>query len=239
MQTLSTNEVRRPVAPSPPETSMEDDKSELLKAVHTLISSPHAHALFDQLSDVLGIASRVPLLLRGDAAVLNSLLKLKLHNPGTYEKVIELIETKRAALGYDRLIQIPNKAGYDKTSYMREFMDQKRMRQRRAAEIENMRRPERDRLMGIARLEFMRRTSQRWKDLRDLALEQGRQDAGGSLTAAQRAKIIDTFWHAVDADLDVKYEAAKRDSLLNAPRKREVSVDDLTTLIEALRLPAR
>lgn len=212
-----------------------EDKQELLEAVNALIASPDAHELFDALRAVAPLVGRVAVRLADKAAVLNPLLDLLARDSRAYDRVFAMIESRRASLGYDALVR-PKDEGYDKTTYMRQFMDQKRERQRLAATIENLRRPERDKLMGNARLEFMRRQSARWLELRDQAVDQARVANGGQLTAELRASTLDAFWQAVDADLATKLEAAKREAL-NPHRKPPP--DDMAALLEALKLPAR
>jgi hypothetical protein len=214
----------------------EEDKKALLVAVNTLITSPDAHELYEQLCSVAYIATRAPVKLADKAEPLNPLLALRVADQPAFDRVIELIEARREALGYDHLVK-PAERGYDKTRYMRDFMDQKRERQRLAAKIENMLRPERDQLIGNARLDFMRRQSARWKELRDEKLERARAAAGGTLSAEARKRILDQFWEAVDGDLAQRMEAAKRTQL--SPTKSRVGIDDMAALMEALELPSR
>lgn len=211
---------------------MDLDKTALLGSVNTLIASPDAHELFDKLNAVAAIATSVPVALTNGAAVLNPLLQLRTRNMEAFDRVVRMIEAKREALGYDRLVQVTRVYAYDKTSYMREFMDQKRTRQRKAADIENMLRPTRDRLLGNARLEFMRRQSAKWKELRDERLEFARVEGGGALTAAQRKQVLDEFWKQVDIDLDYRMARAR---VGNNPAPES----DIVDLLAALNLPPR
>jgi hypothetical protein len=212
------------------------DKQLLVEAVNILIVDPAATELYQSMALAAGVAARVSIVLTGEAAVLNPLLRLRVNDREAYDKVLELIDRKRQERGLSTLVNREPK-GYDKTAYMRQFMDQKRERQRRAAEIENMRRPERDRLVGNARLEFMRLQSLKWKQLRDQMMKRAQDAAGGSLTADARRELVERFWRTVDADLDAKAEAAKKAQL--NPSRRVKESDESDSLLEALNLPGR
>lgn len=214
------------------------EKQALLEAASALITSPEAHSLLEALDSIFPLA-RVghPVGLSGDAAALNPMLRLRLKDVEAYGRVLDMVESKRLSLGYDSLRKgTAADRGYDKVEYMRQFMDQKRERQRLAAAVENIRRPERDKLVGNARLEFMRRQSMRWKELRDEAMEHARHQNGGTMTETLRKNTLDRFWTAVDDDLAAKMEAAKRAALTP---QRGVPGDDMADLLAVLNLPAR
>jgi hypothetical protein len=187
----------------------EPSPRELLQqAVNALILRPDALELFEAMDALLNLVPRVPVRLTGAPAVLNPLLDLKSTDPTAFSRVMDLAEAKRTALGKQPL-RPPKATGYDKTEYMRAFMDQKRERQKRAAEIENLRRPEKDRLIGNARLEFMRVQSAKWKTQRDAALAKASQSSGGRLSAEVREAVLAAFWAGVDKQLDDDWDAAK------------------------------
>lgn len=145
----------------------------------------------------------------GAAEPLTTLGAMKVRNNTVFQGVIDLIERKRKEVGYAPLDDKPEK-GFDKDAYMAEFMQQKRLRLRRAAELENMRRPERDRLVGKPRLEFMDRQSALWATQREEFLERAKQSAGGRLSKAQREEVVAAFWTKIDNTMD-----ALEDSLRN------------------------
>lgn len=208
--------------------------NELLDAVNELIVAPDAHELYEALRDVVPLALRHPVRLTGRAAIINPLLRLRLDNAEAFLKVFELIERRRTERGYDLLQPNAEPAGYDKTTYMREFMEQKRVRQRRAAEIENMLRPERDKLIGAHRLEFMRQQSLRWKEQLDAYMTKIKQDNGGSITREMDRMYRNQFWSTVDRHLDEKYEVARRESLKPAHQRSADLGAPLEELIAAL-----
>ena len=120
------------------------EKQALLEAATALITSPTAHRLLEALDSVFPLA-RVghPVGLSGGAAALNPLLHLRLKDTEAYGRVLDMVESKRLSLGYEPLRKgTAADRGYDKVEYMRQFMDQKRERQRLAAAVENIRRPE-------------------------------------------------------------------------------------------------
>ena len=213
-----------------------DSKAELLEAVNALITSLHAKEMFSSFLVAADVAARAPICLTGAAEVLNPLLRLRMQNRPAYESAIGLVEARRALRGAPPLTGCKD-SGYNKTAYMQQFMDQKREREKRIAVIENLRRPERDHLRGNHRLEFMRRQSVKWKDLRDRALEAAREEAGGTLSAVQRKELLTRFWKAVDDDLEAKLIEAKQAQL--DPHRKPITDDDMQELWKALKLPPR
>jgi hypothetical protein len=210
------------------------DRELLRDAVNALIASPRAHEMFEALTVLLPIATNnFPVKLSGDAAVLNPLIALKKSNPTGYDGVIELVEKRRAEAGFDRLTKDKASDEYDKTEYMRMFMDQKRQRERRAAAIENMLRPEREKLIGTARLEFMRRQSAAWKEQRDRFLEAARGPHGVKLEKEKMQETLARFWSAVDSDLDERETRARAEAVKPESQRRRPDAS-LEALLQAL-----
>lgn len=211
----------------------EERKQLLLSAVNLLINSPSAHELMSALEAAYSVARIHPVKLSGEAAALNPLLDLRVSDEQTYNNVLGLIETKRREIGYDPLVR-PKIDKFDKTEYMRAFMDRKRERQRRAAAIENMLRPDKDALRGRSRLDFMDRQSANWKKELDALLERSRQAHGGRLSKEQIEMIRDQFWSGVDEYLD-KLEAEARSERMKSPQLRTQLSASLVQLDAALR----
>lgn len=216
---------------------MEAAQVDLVKAAAIkLITAANSHELHEALEAVTRLATRYPVKLSGDASVLNPLVALSVADPDKFKAVMEFIDRERLKRGFDAFMAPPKaSAKENKVAYMREFMDQKRLRQRKALDIENMRRPEKDRLVGNARMEFMRRASLRWKDLRDEALARA-TPTGGTLTAKQRSDVLDRFWAAVDEDLEHKMAEARKYQL---NPNRPTPDDGMGELMAALNLPPR
>lgn len=215
------------------------NRQAMLDAVNSLVAGDQTQEMFSYLLVAVGAAARAPVCLGGSAAVLNPLVELHTKNPEGYSRVLDLIDRHRAAIGRAPLTT-PRQEGYDKVAYMRAFMDQKRERQKLAAEIENLLRPEKDRLVGNARLEFMRQQSLRWKQVRDRVLKEtaAATAGGGPLTAEMRKKTLDRFWAAIDASLQERLEAAKKARIDPAFRAKSAE-DEIAALVAALKLPPR
>lgn len=211
----------------------DERKELLLSAVNLLIKSPAAHELMAALEAAYSVARIHPIKLSGEAAALNTLLDLRVSDEQTYNNVLGLIETKRQEIGFDKL-QKPKSDKFDKTEYMRAFMDRKRERQRRAAAIENMLRPPKDALRGRSRLDFMDRQSANWKRELDALVEKARNAHGGKLSNEQLTMIRDQFWSGVDEYLD-KLEAETRSELMKSPQLRTKLSASLVQLDAALR----
>ena len=185
---------------------MNFHRENLLAAANILINHPDAQHLYETMVAVADLSRQFPIQLTGPAEPLNPLLEVRLDAVDVYERIIALVEEKRRAVGYEPL-QRQADDKFDKNEYMREFMERKRQRQRRATDIENMMRPERDRLRGRARLDFMDRQSARWKDELDARLERVRQAHNGRIPKAVLQLTREQFWQNVDRQLDeLEYE---------------------------------
>lgn len=180
-------------------------KAELLEAVNTLIEAADASDLYKKLVGVYEVANKgLPVRLVGPAAALNPILELMLEDYPTAERVIELVDAKRAEADLPEL-----DPGFDRAAYMRELMAKKRQRQTRLAYIANSLRLEKDRLVGKARIDFMTEHANRWHDVRLEREDEERQRLGRRLTEAERQEIIAKLWQDVDAELDA-YESYAR-----------------------------
>ncbi len=181
---------------------MNHSKAALLEALNTLIIDPDAKHLFASLMAVAQLKSVHPVYLAGEAAVLNPLVDAYRESPEWFDRQIAKVDDRRRALLKAPLVPPPDD-GFDKSAYMREFMQTKRTRMRRAADIENMLRPARDRLVGRARLDFMDAAAAKWKAEMDRRVEAARQVAdGGRLPKETLDTVRKQFWEYVDQQLD-------------------------------------
>lgn len=187
---------------------MNYTREELLAAVNVLVGGPIASELYETLSAIVRVARMHPVKLDGPAAVLNPLLALSLSDPAAYERMLEFIDNKRTAAGLEPLRPPPPK--FDKVAYQRDFMDHKRQRLRRLAEVENMQRPPKDQLVGRARLDFMDAQAAKWKARLDQAMDDARRELGSRLPRETMEQIRTRFWTAVDAELDELEAKARR-----------------------------
>lgn len=181
---------------------MNPDRAALLAAVNKLVQDPAASDLYELLIEVIPPARRLGVRLTGEHADLNPLVDLAVNDPTGYANVMNLVEDKRTKVGYGPLDHARTAdAQFDKTDYMRDFMQQKRVRERKAADIENLLRPEGQKLVGRSRLDFMHAQSLKWKKERDETLQKSRQ-AQGKLSRAQMRELLELFWSRVDNELD-------------------------------------
>lgn len=199
---------------------MAYDKDELLEAVNKLVLDPQASAMFLVLLEALPVACRLNLRFAGDNSVLNPLLELARDDRPAYDNVMRLVESKRQAQGLEPLDEARTlEDKYDKVAYMRDFMAQKREREKRAANIENMMRPEDSQLRGRSRMDFMQMQSKRWGKERDAAVSRARTLNGGPLTRAALNDVVKSFWAGVDRELD-ELEVLARAEQLKPPHLR-------------------
>jgi hypothetical protein len=187
-----------------------DSRDALLVAVNELIRSEDARQKLDAVEAILPAARRYSAVLTGELAIMNPLVELAVKQSDKFEKVLDLVDDKRAAAG---LLPLRTKGDqFDKNAYMKEFMVQKRARERRAADIENMMRPERDRLIGRARTDFMQRQAARWKEERDALLERARSNYdSGRIPREELDLLLKQFWENVDKQLDDLEDLAKQE----------------------------
>ena len=176
------------------------DRENLLQAVNLLILDDNAPTYYDALTIVAPIRENLPIGLTGPAEVLMPLVHMYRTDRDAYDRVLDLVDRKREMRGWPPLQPAPK--GFDKVEYQRQFMDQKRQRERRAVEIENMLRPERDKLIGNARNDFMRHQSRKWKQRRDDMLEAARVAKGSRLSQDEYKGVIAGLWALVDQELD-------------------------------------
>lgn len=187
------------------------DKQALLTGVNMLVTHNEAALLYESMTTLARLPEHLLIGLIGDAEELTPLVELRRRNPLRFDSVMELVEKKRREALLAPLNE-PDK-GFDKVEYQRQFMDQKRQRERRAADLENSVRPERDRLIGNARLDYMRLQSQRWKKRRDEMMVAAREAAGGHLSKEQQGRVLQEFWGSVDAELDELEVSVRRRGL--------------------------
>lgn len=142
--------------------------------------------------------------------VLNPLVNLAERDPDGFTRVQSLIDGKREQRGAEAIWPDPNDERFDKTEYQRILMQERRQRSRRALEIENMQRSERDKLVGSARLDFENRVIAQWGAELQKTLAEARQAASGRLNKERQAAIRERFWSSVDDRLDEEYENTRR-----------------------------
>lgn len=189
---------------------------EIRGAAELLITSPRANEFYQVMLNAAPLMARhKEIRLSGDTEPLNVLAVMKVANPNQFSKIIDFVEKRREQLGYSPLQQEQIKR-FDKTEYMQVFMGQKRLRERRAANIENMQRPDRDKLKGRSRLEFMQRQSAIWKEERDAFIERARANSAPKrLTKEDLSALAEAFWAKIDERLDLAEEVARRGKQVN------------------------
>ena len=169
-------------------------------AAKQLVTAPNASDLFKILDSAVRRGVGLPIRLTREFAAMNPLLALSQENHELYETIIQWVFDKRDAMGLDPLRDV---TVYNKNSYMREFMANKRERERRAVDIENMLRSDKDRLKGKSRIEFVQRQSAYWKHHRDKLVEAERKALGAKhLPQDVYSKVLKNFWADVDRQLD-------------------------------------
>lgn len=176
-----------------------EQKAALAEAVECLIDDADAVVLFRQLTGVYDLARKgVPVRMVGRSSVPNPLLVLWLEDEPAAHRVIDLINRKRSELDRPPI----GDQDFNRHSYMRELMAQKRERGRRLVELVNELRSEDDKLRGGARIEFERVHATRWLDVKKEREAALRDAEGRRLTADELHEIKEQLWRDVDQELD-------------------------------------
>jgi len=184
---------------------------EIKSALLVLIKGADASKSYSTLVSAVAVANRLAIRLTGEDAALNPLLWLSQDNPPEYAALIDFVHTKRQTLGLDPLD--PDKGGFKKNPYQAAFMAEGRLRRGRASRIENMMRPNRDKLIGNSRMEFERSQQALWKKQRDASIEAHKKANEGRMTREEFKVLITRFWAAVDTAIDEKEAEARRKNL--------------------------
>lgn len=198
----------------------DESRAALLAAVNRLVVDDAAPRLYEALTDAVPPARRLSMRFVGDYDDLNPLLDLACTHPDHYDNVMALVESKRESRGAPPLDPKRGQVEkFNKNDYMADFMAKKRARERKAAEVENLMRPERDRLVGRARLDFMQMQAAKWKAELDKRLAAARAAQEGRIRLPELDAIRATFWDQVDRELDELEEYARRE-MLKPPHAR-------------------
>lgn len=173
---------------------LQYDVSRAKYAVQFLVDSPYAKHHVKRLRNVVQQPRALPF--SGDAEVLNELLIVGRQSKTAMENLIEVAEFKRK--------QKPN--------YMTDFMRQKRARERKLVEIEEVGLGRK--LTLDERVQLVQSTRDRWAREKQIHIEQ-RTEAhtiqfGTPPNWATSNQFIKDFWQMKDLELDVLMERAKQ-----------------------------
>lgn len=200
---------------------MEDIQS-LLTAVNTLIATDRHHFMAEAIEAVAAINTRYPVQFSGKLAVLNPLLRLRIEDANSFEKIKQLVDSKRQVEGLQPVWPGPEKEKFDKVEYQRQLMATRRRIAKAALEIENAQRPERDRLIGSARLEFENKVLADWGAELERRVEAMRDEAGGRLSKEATSAYRRQYWANVEASLEERRELLRKELMKPVHLRRKV-----------------
>lgn len=200
---------------------MEDVQS-LLTAVNTLIATDRHHFMAEAIEAVAAMNTRYPVQFSGKLAVLNPLLRLRIEDDNSFEKVKQLVDSKRQVEGLPPVWPGPEKEKFDKVEYQRQLMAMRRRIAKAALEIENAQRPERDRLIGSARLEFENKVLADWGAELERRVEAMRDEAGGRLSKEATSAYRRQYWANVEASLEGRHELLRKELMKPVHLRRKV-----------------
>lgn len=198
---------------------MKHTKQELIAAMNALILAEDPRKMTDALDRAEAVSKAIPIELVGEMAVLNPLLELALTDTKQLAIVRGAIDQRREAAGMEPCWPVETKK-FDRVANQRRIMQLRRLRAGRAVTIENMQRSERDKIVGLDRLEFERRTLKAWGDRIRAALDAARSEKGARLSRDQQDALRERLWDELDAELDEK-ESRVRAELLKPPHLRQ------------------
>lgn len=195
-------------------------KPALLEAINHLIAEHDPRYMREALDAVGQLRGSYPVKLTAELAVLNPLTLLREADPVAYAKVQALVDARRSEAGLALCWPPEGPAVFDKLAYQRRLMALRRERSGRALMIENLQRPERDKLVGTNRLEYENRQLSAWGDEADRRVALAKQAAGGKISREQINAIKQRYFESLEAELDER-EAAVRAELLKPPHQRK------------------
>lgn len=194
---------------------MSADMHEVKEAARLLVTAPNAVNLYEMLALVIRRAGMLPIKMVGEFAQLNPLLEVYREDRTVFDAVLAWAVDKRKQRG---LPQLMDEKVQNKNEYMREFMFELRTRWRKAVQIENMLRSEKDKLKGESRRSFERKCSKEWSAQRDALLDAERKRLGiERLPQETMHALLKNFWEHVDHQLD-ELEAMTMDELRGRKR---------------------
>jgi hypothetical protein len=132
---------------------------------------------------------------KGDAAALNVLIELGVHDYSAFERVMDLVHDYRK-----------RRNGVDRAEYQREIMRERRGREYKALELNELKSGKA--LKGAERKQFIVEINQRWARAQAECLA-----AKGALSWDERNEVKRQFWAEIDETLEANIEEATRVNL--------------------------
>lgn len=163
------------------------DVDRVTEAANYLVLSAHYDKLLAEVRHAIDNWDRTPRAFSGKASVLNALIDVGVDSRVAFERMVEIIDTKRAALPKVR-----------KAAYQRDLMRTRREREYAALRLHEL---AEGRLRGRARETFYRGVRARWAAAKADYLATATEKAGRPLTYQERIDATSRFWDAIDANL--------------------------------------
>lgn len=197
------------------------DIDEVKVAARLLVTASNAPALYDMLSTATRKFAHLPIKMTGEYAQMNPLLEAYREDRETYDAVVQWAIDKRK----QRLLPpLCDEKQQNKADYMREFMFDLRQRWRKAVQIENLLRSERDKLRGEPRRAFERKCTKAWGIQREALLDAERRRLGvQSLPRETMTEVLKNFWAHVDHQLDELEALALEERRKPAQQRQDVT----------------
>lgn len=190
------------------------DRNELLQAVNFFCTDQDAQDFYVKLLLTLQFIEESGVRVKGlgREAIINPLVNQYLENSDTFERVIDLIQTKREQAGLPALVNPADEAESGvqrekrkdqkhRNTYFSNYMFNKRDRERRLIEAWNSMRSERDKVVGTARTEWIRQESARWLNEIEHRINKLVEQEGRRPTRAEKAAIGDKVWEEVEDEI--------------------------------------
>lgn len=174
-------------------------KQQKMEAANLLLTNPNAPQMFAAMLEVAKLPDNLPVKLTGEASALNVLIPDYRTNRDSFDRLISLVEAKRAQYNMEPLIPLVPPKKFDKNEYQRGLMAVRRDRGLAAANTENLRRPPSAQLIGNSRLDFAKTRLTQWG--KQLRAEIDALSGGKPMSKARRKEISEAFWSRVETQL--------------------------------------
>lgn len=167
------------------------DKTKLVQALNYLIAAPNYAKLTSELTQIIERWDDHPMVYGGKLQMLNALIDVGLENRQAFEKLLQLVESKRRDLPRTK-----------RTDYQRQLMRERRARIAKAMELAEL---TGGKLATADRRARERALTERWRQARDEFI-----GSKGQIGWAERNAASSEFWAMIDRQLDTNLQQARR-----------------------------
>lgn len=164
----------------------------LVEAINYLIEAPQYVALSGELRRIIETWDTHPMVYGGRLSILNAVVDVGLNSAEAFDKLMRLVERKRAL-----------RPAVKRTTYQRDLMRDRRSRMRKAIMLHEL---QYGPLRGEARTSKMKSIQDRWAKSRHEFLADK-----GVISWKDRNAAAQEFWDGIDRRLDINLQEARHE----------------------------